>query len=136
MSGTAWRVEKLCGIEVPPRAQYIRVIASELSRISDHFTCIGAGALETGGDDAVSLCAAGARAHYDVHELLCGARVTTNFVRIGGLQSDLQAGFADACRSKIKAALAIFADVDKLLHGEPIFPASGWREPGGCRRSV
>ena len=63
-----------------------------------------------------------AREHmWDLHEALCGARVTTNYVRIGGLASDLPPGFVDLCRSKVKAALAIFADVDRLLTQNPIF---------------
>jgi len=119
--GYCLAVEKLFGVEVPARAQYIRVIASELSRMSDHFTCVGAGALELAAMTPF-LYALQAREHiYDLHELLCGARVTTNFIRIGGLQGDLQSGFAEACRAKIEAALAIFADVDKLLTENPIF---------------
>ncbi len=119
--GYCLAAEKLFGVEVPRRGQYIRVIASELSRMSDHFTCIGAGALELAAMTPF-LYAMQAREHiYDVHELLCGARVTTNYIRIGGLQSDLQPGFADACRGKIQAALTIFADVDKLLTQNPIF---------------
>ena len=119
--GYCLAVEKLFGVRVPPRCEYIRVIASELSRMSDHFTCLGAAALELAATTPF-LYAVQAREHiWDLHEALCGARVTTNYVRIGGLQSDLPPGFADLCRQKVQAALAIFADVDRLLTDNPIF---------------
>jgi NADH-quinone oxidoreductase subunit D len=119
--GYCLAAEKLFGITAPPRAQYLRVLASELSRMSDHFTCIGASALELAAMTPF-LYAMQAREHiWDLHEQLCGARVTTNYVRIGGLQSDLQVGFPELCRQKVQAALAIFADVDALLTENPIF---------------
>lgn len=113
--------EKLFGIEVPPRGQYIRTIACEISRLSDHFTCLSASAMELAAMTPF-LYGIQAREHmWDLHESLCGARVTTNYVRIGGLSHDLQPGFADLCREKLAAALAIFADVDRLLTENPIF---------------
>ncbi len=119
--GYCLAAEKLFGITAPPRAQYLRVLASELSRMSDHFTCIGASALELAAMTPF-LYAMQSREHiWDLHEALCGARVTTNYVRIGGLQSDLPPGFPELCRQKIAAALAIFADVDALLTENPIF---------------
>jgi NADH-quinone oxidoreductase subunit D len=119
--GYCLAAEKLFGITAPPRAQYLRVLASEISRLSDHFTCIGASALELAAMTPF-LYAMQAREHmWDLHEALCGARVTTNYVRIGGLQSDLQEGFPDFCRQKLQAALAIFVDVDALLTDNPIF---------------
>lgn len=119
--GYCLAAEKLFGITVPPRGQYIRTIASEISRLSDHFTCIGASAMELAAMTPF-LYGIQAREHmWDLHEALCGARVTTNYVRIGGLQSDLPPGFPDLCREKLRAALAIFADVDRLLTQNPIF---------------
>ena len=119
--GYCLAAEKLFGVTVPPRGQYIRTIACEISRLSDHFTCIGASAMELAAMTPF-LYGMQAREHmWDLHESLCGARVTTNYVRIGGLQSDLQPGFVDLCREKLKAALAIFADVDRLLTQNPIF---------------
>jgi NADH-quinone oxidoreductase subunit D len=119
--GYCLAAEKLFGVSVPPRGQYLRTIACEISRLSDHFTCIGASALELAAMTPF-LYAMQAREHiWDLHEALCGARVTTNYVRIGGLQSDLPPGFADLCGQKLRAACAIFADVDRLLTDNPIF---------------
>jgi NADH-quinone oxidoreductase subunit D len=119
--GYCLAAEKLFGITVPPRCQYIRVIASEISRLSDHFTCLGASAMELAAMTPF-LYGVQAREHmWDLHEALCGARVTTNYVRIGGLQSDLPPGFVELCREKLRLALAIFADVDRLLTQNPIF---------------
>ena len=109
------------GVEAPPRAQYLRTIASELSRMADHFTCIGASALELAALTPFLYCVQAREQIYDLHESLCGARVTTNYVRIGGLQSDLQPGFAELCREKVAAALTLFGDVDELLTKNPIF---------------
>lgn len=119
--GYCLAAEKLLGVTVPPRGQFIRTIACEVSRLSDHFTCLGASAMELAAMTPF-LYGVQAREHmWDLHEALCGARVTTNYVRIGGLASDLPPGFVDLCRSKVKAALAIFADVDRLLTQNPIF---------------
>jgi NADH-quinone oxidoreductase subunit D len=119
--GYCLAAEKLFGISVPARCQYLRTIACELSRMSDHFTCIGASALELAAMTPFLYCVQAREQIWDLHEALCGARVTTNYVRIGGLQSDLPPGFADLCRDKVAAALALFADVDTLLTRNPIF---------------
>ena len=119
--GYCLAVEKLFGIEAPPRAQYVRTIASELSRMGDHFTCIGAGALELAAMTPFLYCVEAREHIWDLHEALCGARVTTNYVRVGGLQRDLPPGFQDLCRQKVREAFALFADVDALLTRNPIF---------------
>jgi len=119
--GYCLAVEKLFGVTLPPRGQYIRTIACEISRLSDHLTCIGASALELAAMTPFLYCMQAREHVWDLHEALCGARVTTNYVRIGGLQSDLPEGFAALCREKLGAALAIFADVDRLLTENPIF---------------
>jgi NADH-quinone oxidoreductase subunit D len=89
--------------------------------MSDHLTCIGASALELAALTPFLYCVQAREQIWDLHESLCGARVTTNYVRIGGLQSDLQPGFAELCRSKVAHALELFADVDNLLTQNPIF---------------
>jgi len=119
--GYCLAVEKLFGVEVPPRGQYLRTIASEISRLSDHFTCLGAGAMELAAMTPFLYCMQAREHMWDLHEALCGARVTTNYVRIGGLQSDAPDGFAALCREKLAAALAIFADVERMLTENPIF---------------
>ena len=88
-------VEKLIGLEIPERAKYIRVIASELHRMRDHLTCVGAIGLELGAFSAFLYA-------IEARELICdrvteltGARLTTNYGRIGGLNRDLPEGWID-----------------------------------------
>ena len=92
--GYAMAVEKLVGVTVPERGQYIRVIASEISRVTDHLTCVGATAMEL-GSLTVFLYLIKAREYlYQLVDNLTGARVTTSFTRVGGVKGDLPADFA------------------------------------------
>ena len=93
--GYAMAVEKLLGIDkaIPERAQFIRVIVGEVSRISDHLTCLGASAMELGAF-TVFLYALKAREWlFELLEEVCGARLTSSYCRIGGLAYDLPDGF-------------------------------------------
>ena len=106
--GFAMTVEKLLDIDVPERAKYIRVIMSEISRVTDHLTCIGATAMELGAM-SVFLYMIKAREYlYELVEEITGARLTISYVRIGGVKADLTPGFTDKCFQKI-------ADVRKVL---------------------
>jgi NADH-quinone oxidoreductase subunit D len=114
-------VEKLAGIEVPERGQYIRVIACEISRVTDHLTCVGASAMEL-GSLTVFLYLIKAREYlYQLVDQLTGARVTTSFTRVGGVKGDLPADFTEkyaAIAAKIRECLR---DADKLLTKNRIF---------------
>ena len=85
-------VEKLIGLEIPERAQYIRVIASELHRMHDHLTCVGAIGLELGGFAPFLYGIEARELIMDRVSELTGARLTTSFGRIGGLNRDLPEG--------------------------------------------
>ena len=91
-------VEKLCGIEVPPRCRYIRVILSEVSRITDHLTCLGMGATEVGAMTVGFLMNEARELLWDIVEAVTGARVTVSYTRIGGVMRDLPPGFEDGLR--------------------------------------
>src|SRR6516225_8921845 len=82
-------VEKLIGIDIPERAKYIRVIGSELHRIADHLTCVGAVGLELGGFSAFLYGIEARELIVDRVTELTGARLTTTFGRVGGLNRDL-----------------------------------------------
>ncbi len=87
----ALAVEKLAGIEAPPRAQYIRVICAELARLSGHLVWIGTMAMDVG---AVTVLLWGFRERekiQDIWDVLTGVRFTTSFTRIGGLAQDITA---------------------------------------------
>jgi NADH-quinone oxidoreductase subunit D len=82
-------VEKLLGIEVPKRAQYIRVIMMELARIVDHLICNSILAVDSGAFTGFLYVMQYRERVYEIYEELCGARLTTNMGRIGGLERDL-----------------------------------------------
>lgn len=81
--------EKLLGIDVPKRAQYIRVIMMELARISDHIICNSILGVDTGAYSGFLYVFQEREKIYEIYEEVCGARLTTNMGRIGGMERDL-----------------------------------------------
>jgi NADH-quinone oxidoreductase subunit D len=81
-------VEKLIGAEIPKRAQYLRVIIMELSRISDHIVCDTVIAVDTGAMTGFLHLFQYREWIYEIFEGICGARLTTNIGRIGGMERD------------------------------------------------
>jgi NADH-quinone oxidoreductase subunit D len=128
--GFALAVEKLCGIEATERCQYIRVVTNELSRISDHYTNIAAAALELGALTAFIYFVEAREIVWDLLEKVCGARLTSNYIRIGGLMCDLPPGFDDDLQAAYPKLDKLFEDVDKLLTKNRIF-LDRMRETGG-----
>ncbi|MBI4432571.1 MAG: NADH-quinone oxidoreductase subunit D [Candidatus Omnitrophica bacterium] len=119
--GYCLAVEKLLGVKAPERAQYIRVIMSEISRVTDHLTCIGASAMELGAF-TVFLYMIKAREYlYEILEEVTGARLTISYARVGGLKSDLPEGFEEKCRKALKETYKILKEVEALLNKNRIF---------------
>jgi len=107
--GYCMAVEKLLGISVPERCHYIRVIVSEISRITDHLTCVGASAMELGAF-TVFLYMIKAREYlWELVEMVTGARLTVSYCRVGGVKADLPEGFADRCRSALVETRKVLA---------------------------
>ncbi len=123
MNEVAWHhaVEKLLGIELTPRCQYIRVIISELARISDHLLCTGAAALDLGAFTAFLYAFNLRELIYDVYEEMSGYRFHPGYTRVGGVLQD----FNDRVLNRIQAVLDSFArvytDMEKLLFRNRIF---------------
>jgi NADH-quinone oxidoreductase subunit D len=69
-------VEKLCGIKPTPRCEYLRVILSEMNRITDHLTCVGAAVMELGAFSGFLYFVKAREVYYDLLESVTGARVT------------------------------------------------------------
>ena len=113
--GLALTIEKLLGIEVPERAKYIRTVISEISRVQDHLTAIGATALGLGGVTAMLWCVEARDHYYHLFEELAGARVTLSYCRVGGLRGDLPAGFAARFARCAQKTERLMADVGALL---------------------
>jgi NADH-quinone oxidoreductase subunit D len=90
-------VEKLLGVEIPPRAQYTRMILAELQRIASHLLWLGTHALDLGAMTPVFYTFREREEILKIFEKYCGARLTTHAFRIGGLQYDLYEGFEQDC---------------------------------------
>jgi len=119
--GYASAVEKLLGIDVTERCKYIRVIMSEISRISDHLTCVGASAMELGAF-TVFLYMIKAREYlWELVEAVTGARLTISYGRVGGVKADLPEGFAERTLKAFKETREVLDEVHRLLTGNRIF---------------
>ena len=119
--GYCMAVEKLLGISVPERCHYIRVIVSEISRITDHLTCVGASAMELGAF-TVFLYVIKAREYlWELVEMVTGARLTVSYCRVGGVKADLPEGFAEQCRKAFQETRRVLAESDALLTRNRIF---------------
>jgi len=119
--GYALAVEKLMGVETTARCKYVRVIMSELSRLTDHLTCIGANAMELGAFTVFLYLMEGREDLYQLIDDLCGARVTTDYARIGGVKGDLPEGFAGRCGAAFSRIRRLTADSEALLTKNRIF---------------
>ncbi len=114
-------VEKLLGIETTPRCQYIRVIISELSRITDHLLCLGAMGLDTGAFTHFIYAFNPREQIYDIFEALCGARLTNSYTRVGGLMYDASPKAIQMIRDFLKQIPKTLGDMERLLNRNRIF---------------
>jgi NADH-quinone oxidoreductase subunit D len=119
--GYALAVEKLLEVEVPPRCQWIRTLMGEISRLTDHLTAIGAGALEMGAMTPFLYCIEGRELLWDLIEQVTGARLTVSYGRIGGLRDDLPDGFQEDWEYARDRILDIRDEVHELLSRNRIF---------------
>ncbi len=117
----ALAVEKLMGVELPPRGQAIRVLCCELARISAHLLGIGTFAMDTGAMTVFLYTFTEREKIYNLCEQLTGARFTTSYTRIGGQIRDLPDGFIAAVTQFLDGLLPQIAEVDKLLTRNRIF---------------
>ena len=102
-------VEKLLNIETPKRVDYMRIIIMELARISDHLICNGILGVDTGAFTGFLYLMQERENIYEIYEEICGARLTTNFGRVGGFERD----FNDIAILKTKKFLATFPKIMK-----------------------
>lgn len=114
-------VEKLAGLEVPEKAQYIRVIMMELQRIASHLVFFGTMGLDLGATTPFLYAFREREDIIDLFEMVCGARLTYNYFRPGGVSRDLPDGFVQKCRDYIKKQRGVLKEYDDLLTGNQIF---------------
>ncbi len=120
-TGYCKAVEKLLGIQIPERAQYIRVLVDELSRIADHLVCNGVAALDLGGLTNFWYAFYPREKIYDILQKLSGARLTNAYCRIGGVVYDLYPGFEDDLSAAFKELDQGITAILKLLQRNRIF---------------
>ena len=114
-------VEDMIDVAIPERTRSIRVIISELSRIIDHCVCIGAITVDLGALTNFWYLFNLRERIYKLLEALCGARLTSTYVRVGGLSHDLQDGFVEEVREILKEIPKGIADVLGLIQKNRIF---------------
>ena len=114
-------VEKLLGVKIPKRAQVLRMMIDELSRIMDHYVCIGANLVDLGAITGFFYLFEEREAIYSLFEKLCGARLTVTMMRIGGMGFDLPLGWVEDCRRVLNKIEKKHVDVEKLVTENRIF---------------
>jgi NADH:ubiquinone oxidoreductase subunit D len=147
--GYTLAVEKLLGIQDPPRSQVIRVLVSELARIGDHIVCVGINAVDIGAFTAFLYLFKERETIYDLFEMAAGQRMHTSFTRIGGLMRDLPEGFLPLLEQFQDSMPRTIDEMEKLLTRNPIWhgrtkgvgkitaeDAISWGYTGPCLRAT
>ncbi len=119
--GHALCVEKAAGIEVPERAEYIRVLMVELNRIASHLVWLGAFVMDLGGFTPLLYCFQDREYILDMMERITGARLTYCYIRFGGVCRDVDDQFIDSARNFIPYMRKQLAKYHKLVTGNIIF---------------
>jgi NADH dehydrogenase I D subunit len=123
MNGHGWAlaVEKLLGVPAPPRAEAIRVILSEFSRVMDHIVCISTNVVDLGAITPFFVMFRARETVYDLLEACCGARLTVSYVRIGGLAQDVPEDFEALCKKALDDCKEAWEAAQRLLTRNVIF---------------
>ncbi len=123
MNNNAWcrTIEKMLGVTLPPKAQMMRVILDEFSRIIDHFVCTGANAVDLGGLTNFWHGFQAREAVYDLFEKLCGARLTVSLSRVGGMGFDFPKGWVEQAKDTLKIIKQARDEIDILCTKNRIF---------------
>ena len=119
--GWAMAVERMLDIKVPKRAEYCRVIACELNRISSHLISVGTMAMDVGAVTPFPYALREREYINDLLEELCGARLTYNYLRIGGVAFDLPEGYGAKVLTFVDHFEKILVEFDRLITYNEIF---------------
>lgn len=114
-------VEKLMGIEVPERAEYLRVIVGELQRIASHLVCISSTSIDLNATTAWMYGFTAREYVLDLIEMVTGSRMTPNYYTIGGVMDDLPEGFAEALKNNLYEVKDRLNDIESMVLGNEIF---------------
>ncbi|HXZ99549.1 MAG TPA: NADH dehydrogenase (quinone) subunit D [Candidatus Binatia bacterium] len=119
--GFSLAVEKLLGVEVPPRGQYLRVIMCELTRIASHLIWYGTTALDLGATTPFVYAWREREKLLDINELVSGVRMHTSFIRVGGLLADVPDEFYGMVEEVVRTFPHFIDEYETLITGNPIF---------------
>ena len=114
-------VEKLLGVEVPPRAEVIRVILGELTRVLSHLVWLGTSALDVAAQSVFLYCFREREYILDIYEMVSGQRMMASYFRPGGLWRDIPEEFVPAVRNFLDFFPSRIDDYEALLRENPIF---------------
>ncbi|MCZ6793350.1 MAG: NADH dehydrogenase (quinone) subunit D [Planctomycetota bacterium] len=119
--GYAIACEELLHVTPPPRAQVIRVILSEISRIADHVLCLGLCGMDIGAFSLMLWAFERREKIYDVMEAVTGTRLTTSYTRIGGLFRDVPEDFPKMVRDILEEMPRFLDELEEMSVGNRIF---------------
>ena len=119
--GYCMTVEKLLGVNVPARADHVRLMLSEFMRIADHLVCIGTNLVDMGALTNFWYLFQPREEIYGLIEACCGARLLPSYLRIGGLAIDVPPDFLDRAQQLVKMIPKYLDDVEKLVARNKIF---------------
>src|SRR3981081_59272 len=114
-------VEKLLGLEIPPKAQWMRVLMNELTRINSHLVWLGTHAMDLGAMTVFLYCFREREDILRLFEMVSGQRMMTSYFRIGGLAPDPPPGFYDRVGDFAKRFPSKVDEYENLLTGNPIW---------------
>jgi NADH-quinone oxidoreductase subunit D len=114
-------VERLAGIEVPERVQWIRTLIAELQRINSHLVWLGTHVMDVGAVSVMLYCFRERELLLNINEMIAGFRMFPSYMRVGGLREDLPPGFHDAVRSFLERMPVKLQEYEDLLTKNTIF---------------
>jgi NADH-quinone oxidoreductase subunit D len=117
----ALAVEKLLELEIPPRAQWLRVLFNELSRINSHLVWLGTHAMDIGALTVFLYCFREREEVLRIFEAVSGQRMMTSYIRIGGLSMEPPIGLLDRVRAFLNTFPSKIDEYEGLLNGNPIW---------------
>ena len=121
--GYVLTIEKLLGVDIPPRAQVIRIIMTELQRIASHLFWLGTHVMDVSGTGmSVMMYATRERERIlDLFEMVCGARLTVSYIRLGGVYRDLPDAFLSHLADFLKVMPVRIDEYEQMLTGSPLW---------------
>lgn len=120
--GFCLAIEKLLKVEIPPRAEYIRMIVGELNRIASHMVFFGTFGIDVGAFTPFLYAFGRDREEIlDLFEEICGARITYNYIRVGGVMLDVPDGWIERVKAFCQRMKPRLDEYDRVLTHNPIF---------------